>query len=92
MTADPRFYGFLSFTHGWGRVLTVMSPAGSSAVLRAIVPGEDTVLHVADGRLPQFHEKRAGGLERLIATYGITVLSSEDWTARKAEIGKNLHD
>ena len=80
-------YGLLGFTHGWARVLTVMSPEGATAALAHVVAGADVQVSAGAGRLTQYFEKRDGALDRLIAAHGIVVLSKEEWTARKAELG-----
>jgi hypothetical protein len=73
-------YGLYGFTHGWGRLLTVMSPEGAAAALAEIEAGDQ-------GRLTQYHEKRRGALARLVARHGIVVLSKAAWDAKKAELG-----
>ncbi len=84
-------YGLLGITHGWGVLLTVMSAAGAGAIARRIDPGPDVVLRMAEGRLPQYHQRRAGALDRLIETYGIVVLDNAAWNAKKAELGEAIY-
>jgi hypothetical protein len=83
-------YGLYGITHGWGRVLTVMSPEGAAAASGHIVPGQDVAPKVADGRLPQYFEKRAGALARLVEANGIVVLNKPEWDARKRELGARI--
>jgi len=83
-------YGLYGFTHGWGRMLTVMSPEGAAAAARHIVAGEDVETRAADGRLPQYFEKRAGALAGLVEANGIVVLSKAEWDARKRELGEQI--
>lgn len=84
-------YGLFGITHGWGVLLTLMSPAGATAIARSIDPGPDIVLHMAEGRLPQYHQRRAGALDRLIEAYGIIVLDNAAWNAKKAELGDAIY-
>jgi hypothetical protein len=83
-------YGLYGFTHGWGRVLTVMSPEGAAAAARHIDAGQNVEPKVADGRLPQYFEKRASALARLVEANGIVVLSKAEWDARKRELGERI--
>lgn len=80
-------YGLLGFTHGWARVLTVMSPEGATAAAAYIAAGGDVEVNAGEGRLTQYFEKRAGALDRLVAAHGIVVLSKVEWDARKTELG-----
>ena len=61
-------YGLYGFTHGWGRLLTVMSPAGAAA-LEQIVTGDHIEVSAGDGKLTQYHEKRQGALARMVRLY-----------------------
>ena len=81
-------YGHLGWSHGGARVITLMSPDGSSAVLKRFA-GEKgmALLFVGDAQLPHYHVQQDGTLERLIAAHAIVVLDFEAWTARKAELG-----
>lgn len=81
------FYGLSGITHGGARVLTVMSPDGSTAVIDVIDAGHDVHRHGGAGRLIQYHEKRSGALRRLIQTYDIVLLSKSEWDSKKAELG-----
>ena len=86
-------YGLLGYTHGWGKLITVMSPAGDAAVRAAIVAPEDDLMVVADeGQLTQYHARREGALMRLIAAHGIIVLDKPAWDARKAELGDAIRE
>lgn len=81
-------YGLLGYTHGWGKLITVMSPAGDTAARAAIDALEDDLWVVAgEGQLTQYHARRGGALERLIAAHGIVVLDKPAWDARKAALG-----
>ena len=84
-------YGLRGFTHGWGRLITVMGPAGDAAVYAVIAAHEEaladiTVVATAGSRT-QYHAKRDGALERLIEAAGITVLTRDEWDAQKAALG-----
>ena len=83
-------YGLLGFTHGWGRLLTVMSPEGTAAVKSAVTPGDGIDTKAVDGRLIQYHEIKSGALQRLIQAHGIVVLEKADWDAKKRELGERI--
>ncbi len=82
-------YGLYGFTHGWGRLLTVMSPAGAAA-LEQIVTGDHIEVSAGDGKLTQYHEKRQGALARLVERNAIVVLEKADWDAKKRELGGRI--
>ncbi len=86
-----KLYGLMGFTHGWARVLTVMSAAGASAALAAIAAGGDVIVQAGEDRLTQYHAKRSGALERLIESHGIIVLAKPDWDARKKQLGEAIY-
>ncbi len=85
-------YGLHGFNHGGAKALTVMSPQGASATLRALAAGGDVITNAGAGRLTFYLEKRAGALARLIAAHGIIVLTKPDWDAKKAELGDAVLD
>lgn len=87
MTGDTSIYGLLGFTHGWGRLLTVMSPAGLSDLTGLVAGNDDVTVNRQGGRLIQYVEKRRGGLKRLIEANAIQVLTKPVWDAKKAELG-----
>lgn len=87
MTGDTPIYGLLGFTHGWGRLLTVMSPAGQSGLAALVAGNDDVTVNREDGRLIQYVELRRGGLKRLIEANAIHVLTKPEWDAKKAELG-----
>lgn len=89
MTTKVTLYGYLGFTHGWAQVLTVMSPDGAEAVWQNVTADEDVIVYGDRTTLPQFHEKRAGALQRMIDRYGIEVVEKPDWDALKAEMRDN---
>jgi len=91
MNAKPELFGLFGFTHGWGRLLTVMSPQGANAVMETIGAASDVVLQRHEGKLPQFHEKRDGALDRLIEKHGVVVLDKADWDAKKAALGETIY-
>lgn len=84
MTTKIPLYGYLGFTHGWARVLTVMSPEGTEAVWQNVTADEDVIVYGDRTQLPQYHEKRAGALQRMIDRHDIRVLSKPEWDALKA--------
>lgn len=88
MTKKLPLYGYLGFTHGWAQVLTVMSPSGTQAVWQNVTADDDVIVYGYGDptTLPQFHEKRAGALQRLIDRYGIKVVEKPEWDALKAEM------
>ena len=79
-------YGLLGFTHGWARVMTIMSPEGSERALALLGEPEDIAIQVGEGALPRLYEKRGGALQRLVEAHGIEVLERPQWEARKREI------
>ncbi len=83
-------YGLYGITHGWGRVLTVMGPAGAAAITDHIAAGDDVMVSSGDGKLTQYFEKREGALARLVESHQIIVLSKSEWDAKKAEIGDRI--
>ena len=91
MNQTPELFGFFGFTHGWARMLTVMSPAGAAAALRAVPGNGDLIVHSGEGQLTRYQEKREGALDRLVEQHGIAVLSRSEWNARKAELGETIY-
>ena len=87
-------YGLLGFTHSWGRLITVMGPAGDAAVRAAIGVHEEALADITvvatAGSLAQYHAKRQGALERLIEAAGITLLSRDQWDTRKTALGEAI--
>ena len=91
--AKMKIYGLLGFTHSWGRLITVMGPAGDDAVRAAIaVHAEETLAHITvvaePGSPTQYHAKRKGALKRLIEAAGIEILERPEWDAQKAELSE----
>ncbi len=86
-TAYMTIYGLHGVTHGAAKVLTVMSPEGTSRALLAIAADDDVVVSASPGHLTRYQEKRRGALARLIAVNGIAVLTKREWDAKKAELG-----
>ena len=91
MSEEIELYGYYVFTHGWGRVLTVMSPAGADAVRSIVRVGDDVEVKSGKGRLTQYHEKRAGALDRVAVTNGVRILTKREWDARKSELGDSIY-
>jgi len=83
-------YGLFGFTHGWGRLLTVMSPQGTSAAVSHIDPGSGCRQDGGGDRLPQYFQQQSGALEALVKDYGIVVLDKSTWDAKKAELGDRI--
>lgn len=79
-------YGLLGFTHGWARVLTIMSPEGSARALAALGEPADIAVQADEGALPRLYEKRGGALQRLVEAHGIELLERPAWEARKREM------
>jgi len=84
-------YGHYVFTHGWRRVLVVMSPAGAAAVRTAIGAGNGVDVEAGPDQLVQLHEKRAGALERFSAAHDIRILSKSEWDECKARFGDAIY-
>lgn len=80
-------YGLRGVTHGTAKVLTVMSPQGILAALEHVREDDSVTTYAAPRRLTQYHEKRSGGLERMIRAHNIIVLSKQDWDSKKVELG-----
>jgi hypothetical protein len=91
MTDEIKLYGLYVFTHGWGRVLTVMSPAGATAAAEAIGETDGVIRHFGEQALPQYHEQRSGVLRRLIDEHGIILLTKPEWDERKRELGEAVY-
>ncbi len=88
MTTPPTtVYGLPGFTHGWAKVLTVMSAAGVAGTRALIVPGPGLRVQGGPGRLTQYLGTRGDALGRLVETQGIAVLSKSQWDAKKQELG-----
>ncbi len=85
-----KIYGLLGITHGAARVLTVMSPDGARAARELMTKTDDLIVNASDGRLSQYLEKRNGALRRLIACYGVEVLSKTEWDRRKQALGDDI--
>ncbi|MEM7172957.1 MAG: hypothetical protein AAF530_22540 [Pseudomonadota bacterium] len=83
-------YGIITFTHGWAKVLTVMSPRGATAVRAHIEPGPDLFILNREGQLTQYQEKRKGAILALAQFYGIKILERPDWAEKKAELGEKI--
>ncbi len=82
-------YGLRGITHGWGRLLSVMSPQGARAVLDRLEPGPDLKIVAQPGQPVQVHQIRDGALDELVARYGIVELDQAAWAERKQAIGKD---
>lgn len=91
MSKEVELYGYYVFTHGWGRVLTVMSPAGAAAVLNSVRVDDGVDVKAGEGRLTQFHEKRTGALDRVAEMNNIRIVTKAEWDARKAELGNAIY-
>ena len=89
MRQPPELYGLMLFSHGWARILTVMSPQGDDAVLEALSSTAGIRVEYQAGGLPQFHEIREGALDRMIGEHGITVLDKPGWDEKKWSLGKS---
>ena len=83
-------YGLYGITHGWGRLLTVMGPAGTAAITDHITTGDDITVSSGEGKLTQYFEKREGALARLVEKHRIIVLSKPEWDAKKRELGDEI--
>ncbi len=51
-------YGLHGFNHGGAKALTVMSPQGAPAALRALAAGGDVITNAGPGRLTQYTKGR----------------------------------
>lgn len=84
-------YGLWGFTHGWAKVLTVMSPDGSTRLLARIGAPEGVEVLAGDGALPRLLEKTGGALARVVEAHGIELLERAEWEARKAAAGAEAY-
>lgn len=91
MNSAPELFGLYGFTHGWARILTVMSPQGASTVLRVAPGNDDAIVQSDDGQLTRYQERREGALSRLVDAHGIVILTKNEWDARKAELGEVIY-
>ncbi len=80
-------FGLFGITHGWARVLTLMSAAGDSAVRARVAPGDGVEVDHGAGRLTQYHERRNGALDRIVERHDVVVLDNAAWNAKKRELG-----
>lgn len=81
-----RLYGLLGFTHGWARVMTVMSPEGGARVRAALGDPDGAVVQEGEGPLVRVFERRGGALRQLAERHCIELLERPQWEARKREI------
>ena len=90
MNSKPELFGLYGFTHGWAKILTVMSPQGTTATIATIGDGADLRLEARDGQLPRFCEMREGALKQLIDNLGIVILNKTEWDEQKALLGETI--
>jgi hypothetical protein len=91
MNQQPELWGLMVFSHGWSRILTVMSRQGASATLATVKEIDGVTLNAREGQLPQFRERRDGALQELIDKYGIVILDKAEWDRRKSELGETIY-
>ena len=84
-----QLYGLRGITHGWGRLMSVMSPDGARAVLDALDIGPDLEIVAQPGQPVQVHQIRDGALDDLVARHGIVELDQAAWARRKETIGRD---
>jgi hypothetical protein len=80
-------YGLFGITHGWARVLTLMSATGDNAVRARVAADDGIEVDHGAGRLTQYHERRNGALDRIIEHHDVVVLDNAAWNAKKRELG-----
>ncbi len=80
-------YGLFGITHGWARVLTLMSADGDAAVRARVGPADGVVLDHGAGRLTQYYERRNGALDRIVERHGVVVLDNAAWNGKKRALG-----
>ena len=83
-------YGLYGFTHGWARLLTVMSPEGAAAVRAQVAAGEGIEVKGGEEGPVQYYEKRRGALAELVERHGIVVLEKLEWDEKKRELGEAI--
>ncbi len=79
-------YGFITRTHGWAKVLTVIGPAGPAAIWQGLSEGADLIPLSGQGAWPRFQEKRNGAIDAFAGEHGIQILDRPAWAEKKAEI------
>tara|TARA_B100000676_G_C18083603_1_gene853183 strand:- start:2421 stop:2687 length:267 start_codon:yes stop_codon:yes gene_type:complete len=84
-------FGLKGYSHGATNLVTVMSPDGIAAAKALNFDPDEIRTEFYPDILPQYHEKRAGGLERFIAQHDIIILEFKAWTARKTELGEAVY-
>ena len=80
-------YGLFGITHGWARVLTLMSADGDGAVRARVGPADGVEVDHGAGRLTQYHERRNGALDRIVERHDVVVLDNAAWNAKKHALG-----
>ena len=80
-------YGLFGITHGWARVLTLMSADGDSAVRARVGSADGVEVDHDAGRLTQYHERRNGALDRIVERHDVVVLDNAAWNAKKRTLG-----
>ena len=80
-------YGLRSITHGWGRLLHIISPDGADAVKNHIAVDQTFAVIATPGAPLQYHQARGGLIDVLVRQYGIVELDLAEWEAKKAELG-----
>ena len=84
-------YGRVGYSHGATNLVTVMSTDGLDVAMTLAFDPDDIRTEFYPDMLPQYHERRAGGLERFIEQHAIAVLEFKEWTAKKAELGDVIY-
>ncbi|MBC6438889.1 MAG: hypothetical protein GDA49_00420 [Rhodospirillales bacterium] len=85
-------YGLRSITHGWGRLLHIVSPEGARAVFAHLDPDDACRVVASPGAPVQVHQGKGGTIDDLVARYGIVELNLADWERKKSELGADLTD
>ncbi len=80
-------YGLFGITHGWARVLTLMSVDGDGAVRARVGPADGVEVDHGAGRLTQYYERRNGALDRIVERHDVVVLDNAAWNGMKRELG-----
>ena len=84
-------FGLKGYSHGATNLVTVMTPDGIAAAKALDFDPDDIRTEFYPGMLPQYHEKRAGGLARFIDQHAIEILDFKAWTAKKGELGEAVY-
>jgi hypothetical protein len=80
-------YGLPGSTQGGPSTLTLSSPNGAHAALRAVATDDGVITESEPGCLTGYHDRIAGAIDRLVSLHDIEALDPGRRMATKAEPG-----